>query len=385
MDGSWKLGRVAGIEVSIHSSWLIGFALFTWVLAQGLFAANYPGWAPVLYWLAGAGSALAIFASVLVHELGHSLMARRRGQEVHGITLLIIGGVSDLKAEPRTPGDEFVVAIVGPLTSFAIGALALAAGQLVPAGDGPVGAVLSYLGAVNIILGAFNLLPGFPLDGGRVLRSIVWRATGDLRRATELASYVGQGMALLLVLWGLGRLLNGEVFGGLWVIFLGWFLNGAAEATRLQQGLAEEFAGVLVADVLDPVPPLVGPDISVEEFVFEHVLRRGQRAVLVTMGDVLRGIVSVTDVKRVAQPHWTTTTLGQIMTPVPLKTVEPETDLNTALELLVRGSLNQLPVLSEGRVVGLLSRADVLRYLQLRQELHLRAVPGEPATSPVPR
>jgi Zn-dependent protease/CBS domain-containing protein len=385
MDGAWKLGRVAGIEVSIHSSWLIGFALFTWVLAQGFFAASYPGWTPALYWLAGAGSALAIFASVLVHELSHSLMARRRGQEVHGITLFIIGGVSDLKAEPRTPGDEFIIAIVGPLTSFAIGAVALAAGQLVPTGDAPVGAALSYLGAVNIILGAFNLLPGFPLDGGRVLRSIVWEATGDLRRATELASYVGQGMALLLILWGLGRLLSGEVFGGLWIIFIGWFLNGAAEATRMQQVLAEEFAGVRVASVLDPAPPLVSPDTTVQEFVLEHVMRRGRRAVLVTVGDELRGIASITDVKRVAQPHWATTTLGEIMTPVPLKTVEPDTDLNTALELLVSSSLNQLPVLDTGRVVGLLSRADVLRYLQLRRELHIRSLSGEPAASPAPR
>ncbi len=383
MEGSVKLGRIAGIEIGIHVSWLVAFVLVTLSLAQGFFPANYPGWGPATYWLVGIGSSLALFASVLVHELSHSLVARLRGEEVHSITLFIFGGVSNLKSEPEGPKDEFLIAIVGPLTSFALAAAAWLLARLVSAESAPLKAALDYLALINLVVGGFNLLPGFPLDGGRVLRSLVWATTRSLQRATAVASYVGQGIAYLLILTGLWELLGGNVLGGLWIAFIGWFLNGASEATRQQQTLAEAFRGVRVAALMDPAPILTRPDTSVQDFVFEDVVRRGQRAVLVVAGSELRGIVSITDAKKIAQHAWPTTTVGAIMTPAPLKTVSPDTHLSSALELLVSDGLNQLPVVQDGQVVGLLSRADVLRYLQLRQELLLSRLPVESRASSI--
>ena len=377
METSFRLGRIAGIEVGIHYTWFFAFALVTWSLAIGFFPANYPGWAPSTYWVVGILSALALFASVLVHELSHSLVALARGHGVHSITLFIFGGVSNLKAESEKPQDEFVISIVGPLTSFALAAVFWVLARAVPADGSPLDAALSYLAFINVLLGVFNLVPGFPLDGGRVLRSIIWAGTGSLRRATEIASYVGQGVGFLLMIWGVSRLLGGDLFGGLWTAFIGWFLNSAAETTRQQQVVTENLRGVQVATLMNPEPPIASPQMSVQEFVFDHVLRQGQRALLVADGGRLLGIVSITDAKELPHDAWTTTPVATIMTPVPLKTIGPDADLSSALQLLVDGTLNQLPVVQGGQVVGLLSRADVLRFLQLRAELNLAELPGQ--------
>ncbi|HLH23197.1 MAG TPA: site-2 protease family protein [Chloroflexota bacterium] len=381
MESSFKLGRLAGIEIGVHYTWLFAFLLVAWSLASGFFPANYPGWGLATYWVVGILAALALFASVLVHELSHSFVALARGQEVHSITLFIFGGVSNLKAESERPQDEFLISIVGPLTSFVLAAIFWAAHQLVGLGDSPLGAALGYLAIINLILGVFNLVPGFPLDGGRVLRSAIWAATGSLRRATDIASYVGQGVGFLLIFWGVARLLSGDFFGGLWTAFIGWFLNSAAETTRQQQVLSENLRGVRVAELMDPHPPTTPPDLTVTEFVTEHVLRRGQRALLVTEAGRLLGIVSITDAKELPQEAWATTPVARIMTPTPLKTIAPDADLNTALELLVDGGLNQLPVVQAGNVVGLLSRADILRFIQLRADLRLRHPPDAGARS----
>lgn len=371
MQGTLRLGRVAGIEIGIHSSWLVAAVLVAWSLAEGFFPANYPGWAPTTYWLVGSIAALALFASVLVHELSHSLVALALGHEVHSITLFIFGGVSSLKGEARRPRDEFLISVVGPLTSFALAAVFWAVLQAPLPGGAPVLAVLTYLALVNGALGVFNLLPGFPLDGGRVARSVIWAATGSLRRATQLASYLGQGIGFLLIFWGVYQVLTGTFLGGLWTAFIGWFLNNAAEATRQQQALREHLAGVRVAELMDPYPPVAEPSMSVEEFVYDHVLRRGRRALLVVDQGRLLGLVSVTDVREVPREAWVATPVASVMTPTPLKMVSPDADLSVALELLVDGGFNQLPVARDGQVVGLLSRADILRFLQLRDELDL--------------
>ena len=389
-----RLGQVAGIEIRVHYTWLFIFALVAWSLAQGYFPASQPGLDATTYWVLGAVAALALFASVLVHELAHSLVARARGLGVRSITLFIFGGVSSLQEEAGEAKDEFLVAIVGPLTSFLLAGACWAAfaalgpgGMAIPdtpgvpgspgtagapvaaAGSAPARAVFGYLAAVNLLLGLFNLLPGFPLDGGRVLRSIIWGVTGSLRRATQVASYAGQAIGFLLIFWGVSRMFGGAFLNGMWLAFVGWFLNGAAEAARRSQALTEDLRGVRVAALMDPQPATVGPDVTVEEFVFGQVLRRGRRAVLVTDAGRLLGIASITDAKEVPQPAWATTAVGEIMTPAPLKTVAPETDMSAALRLLVEGNLNQLPVLRGDQVVGLLTRADLLRALRLREEL----------------
>jgi Zn-dependent protease len=366
-----RLGRVAGIDVAIHYTWLFAFALIAWSLAAGFFPSTAPNLGTLTYWLLGIAAALALFASVLVHEFSHSLVALARGLRVHSITLFIFGGVSTIAGEAERALDEFLIAVVGPVSSFVLAGLFWVIGRA-PGLDGtPPGAFVGYLASVNLILGLFNLVPGFPLDGGRVLRSIVWASTGSLRRATQVASYVGQGFGFLLIFWGVARLLGGDVFGGLWTAFIGWFLNNGAESTRQQQALTEDLRGVGVAQVMDPRPATASPNMTVHEFVFDHVVRRGERALLVAEAGQLLGIVTITDARELPRELWDATPVRRIMSSVPLKTVPLDADLATALQLMVEDTLNQVPVVQAGRTVGLLRREDLLRYLQLRDKLHL--------------
>ncbi len=366
--------RLFGIPLQIHPSWLLAVALV--VLAVGQEADGLASGARFGRYAAGLALAALLFASVLVHELSHSFMARARGIGVDSITLFIFGGVSNLKTESEEPRDEFLISVVGPLTSFALAGLAWLADRALDPGSSPLGAVLGYLAMINLILGVFNLIPGFPLDGGRVLRSAIWGATGSMRRATDVAASVGQGVGFLLIFWGVSQVFGGSFLNGLWTAFIGWFLNNAAEASRRSVGARESLRGVRVETLMDREPPIVDPRLSVREFVFDSVLQRGQRAALLTEDGRLLGIASITDAKKVPQEAWAATPLGRIMTPAPLKTIAPETELSDALGLLVDGELNQLPVMQDGRLVGMLSRADVLRYLQLRDELRIRGLPG---------
>jgi Zn-dependent protease len=223
MKSSIRLGRAAGIDVGIHYTWLFAFALIAWSLAAGYFPSTAPALATTTYWLLGVAAALALFASVLIHEFSHSLVALARGLRVHSITLFIFGGVSNIAGEAERAIDEFLIAVVGPLSSFVLAGVFWAAGRTAVLDGTPLGAFIGYLASVHLILGLFNLVPGFPLDGGRVLRSILWASTGSLRRATQIASYVGQGFGFLLIFWGVSRLLGGDVFGGIWTAFIGWF------------------------------------------------------------------------------------------------------------------------------------------------------------------
>ncbi|HEX2036980.1 MAG TPA: site-2 protease family protein [Chloroflexota bacterium] len=373
---SITLGRVAGIAIGVHYTWLFIAALISWSLAQGYFPATYPGWSPATYWLAGIAAALALFASVLIHELGHSLVAISRGVPVISITLFIFGGVATMREEADSPGDEFLIAAAGPVTSFVLAGAFWAMSTVAPTGS-PAEAVTSYLAGLNGFLGGFNLLPGFPLDGGRVLRSIIWGVSGSLRRATQLATYVGQGIGFLMIFWGLSQALAGAFLNGLWIAFIGWFLNGAAEQTRQAQELKSELEGIGVAEVMDPQPAVATPSMSVEELVYHYVLRQGRRALPVVSGGQVVGLVSITDAREVPQADWRHTTVEQVMTRSPLKTVSPSTGLDTAMHLLVEGNLNQLPVVEGGVLVGMITRADILRYLQVRHVLGLRTAGRE--------
>ena len=260
MQGTLKLGTLAGIDIRVHYTWLFAFVLVAWSLAQGYFPTMDTGLGAGTYWLLGIVSALLLFGSVLVHELGHSLVAGARGLRVQSITLFIFGGVSSITSEATNARDEFLVAVVGPVTSLALAGLFWLVSQAVPPGTG-VFAVASYLAFTNLLLGAFNIVPGFPLDGGRVLRAILWAASGNMSRATRIASYVGQAVAFVLIGWGVSRLLGGDIFGGLWTAFIGWFLNGGAEASRQQQPTV--LSGVPVTTVMETSPAVAAPGLSV--------------------------------------------------------------------------------------------------------------------------
>ncbi|HWP30018.1 MAG TPA: site-2 protease family protein [Chloroflexota bacterium] len=369
MEGSYRLGRIAGIDVNIHVSWLLAFGLVTWSLAHSVFPANYPRWAPGTYWTLAVVAALLLFGCVLLHELSHSFVARALGLPVAGITLFVFGGVSTIQGEAEEPGDEFWMAFVGPLTSFALAALAWLLLRTLDGGRTPLAALLAYLADVNLLLGIFNLIPGFPLDGGRVLRSILWGVTGNLRQATRIAARVGQGVAYLFILGGIVLSFQGALLSGIWLVFIGWFLLNAAEASA-REGATPRLRRQPVGALLRTRPVVVPADLSVAELVEQYMLGQGARAVMVADDGRLVGLVSLTDVKRVPPSQWASTPLHAVMTPAAqLVVVTPESSLQEALARLAERDVNQLPVVRDGVLVGMLSRADVIQYLQLYQDL----------------
>lgn len=368
LSNSVRLFRILGIDVRVHVSWLIVFALVSWSLAVGYFPAVVPGVGDGQAWLLGVVAALLFFGSVLVHELSHSLVARSRGIGVESITLFIFGGVSTLRGEANRPGTEFLVAVVGPLTSLAIGGVSLLAGAELhlPAG---VAAVLGYLGLVNGLLGLFNLIPGFPLDGGRVLRSAVWRATGDVVRATRIAAAAGRLVALLFFIWGLVRVFDGDLIGGVWIAAIGWFLQSAAASSVEQLAVERAARDVRVRDIFRPGTFAVRPDDSIEDAIERVLLPNNLRSVPVANGRLL-GVLSVGDVGRVPRDLREHTPVAQVMSELDrLPTVRPDDSLRSALAVLAGTDAEEIPVVEDGRLVGLLSRADVLRAVQLREEL----------------
>lgn len=369
MEGALQLGRIAGIPIAVHSTWFVALALITLSLAHGFFPETYPGWNPATYWATGLVAALALFVSVLLHELSHAAVARRRGLRVDSITLFIFGGVARIRSEAETPRDEFLIAIVGPGASVLIGAAFWLAQLLVGGISAPVRAILDYLALVNVILALFNLLPGYPLDGGRVLRAIIWGATGSLARATVLSSYAGQGLAFVFIGLGVVQFFAGQLLSGLWIAFMGWFLHHAAEASRQQMVTQQSFSGVRVRDLMLPDPPTAGPDLPLQRFIGEYVIQRGLRALPVVDDGRVVGIVSISDVKGVPAGQWESMSIGEVMTRASLAAVRPNDDLTRALRLLAERDLNQLLVMEEERLLGLLSRSSIIRYLQLLHEL----------------
>jgi Zn-dependent protease/CBS domain-containing protein len=385
MRGSFTIGRIAGIEIGIHYTWLIIFFLIAWSLAAGLFPELYPGWSSSTYWVIGVISAFLLFISVLIHELCHSLVAIHRGMKVHSIVLFIFGGVSNLEGEPEKASVEFVMSIAGPLSSLALGGIFyLIKYALASSGDdsSPLFAVMNYMAFINILLAIFNILPGFPLDGGRVLRSIIWGATRSLKTATAVAGNVGRifGWALIalgiLLIFGVGFQIGSLVFQGLisgiWLIFIGWFLTSAADNAMRELSLKQALVGIHVKDVMDRTPECVSPATPVESIVHESFIQRGRRALPICTESGLVGIVTLADVKRLPQDRWANTPVQEIMTRNPLQSVDENDDLNNALTILGEKGLNQIPVMSGGHLVGLLSRADVIRYLQTKKELGIK-------------
>lgn len=376
MTSSFRLFRIAGIDVGVHPSWLVVFGLVTWSLATGYYPQVMRGADAGLYWLLGAISAVLLFAAVLVHELAHSLVARAQGLDARSITLFIFGGVSNLGGESPRPGVEFIVAIVGPLSSFALAGLAFLAATASPAGSAAE-AMFSYLAVVNAILGAFNLIPGFPLDGGRVLRSIIWRTTGSLRRATELAATAGTLVAYGFLVLGFVRVLNGDVLFGIWTAAIGWFLQAAAGASIQQVRIEEALRGTRVREILRPDPAAVPPSLSVADLIEDHLLPENRRAMPVVEGGRLAGIVTLGDIREVPPDRRATTPVGTVMGGRDsLVTVTPRASLTAALEALGRGDYEQVPVVEDGRLLGMLTRADVMRQLQLRDTLGLGSEDG---------
>jgi len=389
VKGSLRLGRIAGIEIGIHYTWLLALVLITWSLAEGFFPQASPGYNRGTYWIVGIVAALFLFLSVLLHELAHSLVAQARGISVRSITLFIFGGVSNLAEEAEKPSVEFAMAVVGPVTSLVLALVFWIIFQAVQPSSSLASffhfggwlpqkniaaASVYYLALINALLAAFNILPGFPLDGGRVLRSILWGTSGNLTRATNIAATVGRLFGWGFIAWGMFLVLfAGDWLGGLWIAFIGWFLSNAADASRQEVTLKEHLTGTRVKDIMYVGQESINPKTTVADVVYGIFQQRFRRAVPVCQDNRPVGIVTITDVKGLPQEKWAQTPVEQIMTREPLYSVSPEDDLNSAMKLIAQHDLNQVLVLSQGQCVGLLSRADIIRYLQLSQELRMKS------------
>lgn len=367
--GGVKIAEVWGIPIAVHPSWLVIFALFAWSLARGYFPIEYPGWDAATYWAVGAVTALLAFGSVLVHELGHSRVALRNGLPIRGITLFVFGGVAQIGREAATPGAEFRIAIAGPLTSFALAGLF--AGARVLAGEVDVVAAPAFwLARINATVALFNLLPGFPLDGGRVLRAIVWQKTGSFERATRAAALTGRVVANGFILLGILGVLRGNVMGGVWIALIGWFLENAARQTGAQVGAAALLRGVTIGQAMTRECPRVPGDMSLERLVHDEVLAAGRRCFFVVDADRLRGVLTLGDVKAIPRERWSVTPVEQAMTPLAkLASVTPRDDLLVALRTMDETGVGQLPVVEDGKLVGAVGREQVLRYIAARAEL----------------
>jgi Zn-dependent protease/CBS domain-containing protein len=361
------IGRVFGIPIDLDYSWFLIAALITWMLAVNYYPAEFKGGTSVEYWLMGAVTAVLFFGSIVVHELAHSWVALRYKIPVRRITLFIFGGVSQIAGEPASAGSEFLIAVVGPLTSFALAALFLFSEPFlvkVP----PALALAKYLALINGILGLFNLIPGFPLDGGRVFRAIVWGVNKNFRRATLIAASTGRFFGFLFIVSGVWQVLRGGVINGLWIAFIGWFLESAAGAQVQQQMVQGLLVGHKVSEAMGNSCAHVSGDTPLQKLVDEQVLTHGRRCFLVDQGGRAVGLLTLHNMKEIPRHSWTTITAAQSMVPLEkLSRTDPDAELWTAMERMGHDGVNQMPVMMGNNLVGVLSRGDIVKYLQTLQ------------------
>lgn len=377
MQAQVKLGRIAGISIGLHYSWFIIAILITLSLADHFHTVT-PPWSGTVVWSAAIVTGALFFAALLLHELAHSLVAKARGLRVRAITLFALGGVSQIESEASDAKSEFWIAIVGPVTSVAIGLVCLWVARLtgwLPGTEptAPAVAVLLWLGYINIMLAVFNMIPGYPLDGGRVLRAIIWGITRNADRSTQLASRVGQTVAFIFILLGVYRFFVGANFGGLWIAFIGWFLLDAARSSYAQVAIMTGLRGRRVTDIMERDCPTVEGYLSVQNFVDEYLLRTGRRCFIVVQNHNVTGLITPHEIKQVNRELWPQTSVQSVMRPLDqVRSVAADTSAIQALEIMTREDINQLPVLSNGRLEGVFSRAQVLRFLQTHAEMHGR-------------
>jgi Zn-dependent protease len=363
------IGRILGIPIGLDPSWFLIFVLLTWTLAASYFPTEFKNWPTAQYWVVGAVTAIMLFGSVVLHELGHSVIAMRYKIPVRNITLFIFGGVAQIGAEPPSAAAEFWIAIAGPIVSFALAALFNFL-QPIFTGIAPLLALAKYLAYINGTLALFNLIPGFPLDGGRVFRAIVWGITRNLRQATLIAANVGRAIAFVFILVGVWQLFQGNFGNGLWIAFIGWFLESAATAQIQQQTIMDLLAGHRVSEVMSRSCVSAPADSTIQELIDRHILGQGQRCLVIMRNGSVAGLLTVHHVSEVPRDKWTAVTAAEVMTPLEsVKWVPPDTELQSAFQEMDRDGVNQLPVMEGGRVVGMLSRGDIVSYLQILHRL----------------
>jgi Zn-dependent protease/predicted transcriptional regulator len=371
MGGQIQIGRVFGIQLGLHFSWLVIAVLVTLSLA-GHFSTVNEAWGAALIWTTAIITGLLFFATVILHELAHALVAKMRGLPVRSITLFALGGIALIDKDADDPLTEFLVGIAGPLMSVMIGALCLLAALVlgwspetqVIAPSTPFLSALVWLGYINIVLAVFNMIPGYPLDGGRVLRAIIWRVTGNVNRSTRTAARIGEFVAIFFIVWGVLQFLFGVSFGGLWLALIGWFLLNAAKASYAKIPVTKILSPLCVGEVMRRDCDTVSGDIDLQAFVNRHLLKTRNRYYFVTENNRPAGMISAQQVKKIPCAEWSTKTVGQVMSTLDdLEIVAPQMPVAKAYETMMNAEVNQLPVGCNDQLAGIITRDDILTDL----------------------
>ena len=368
MGSAFNLGKVFGIQLRLHYTWFIIFVLVTVSLAWQVFPSFYPGWSQSLYWAIGIVTSLLFFASVIAHELAHSLVARVKGVPVKSITLFVFGGVAQITKEAAKPGDELRIAAAGPICSVAIAGLCYLLSVLMQGISAPVVAMAYWLAQVNLLLAVFNLIPGFPLDGGRMFRSALWRFTGNYQRSTRIATRVGRGVGYTFIGGGIVLMFVFQQWlGGMWLAFIGWFLENAASTSYKQSELREALRRLTATQVMTTDCPVVTSDATVNQIVRHYISSGGCALFLVADEGGLSGTLTLHNLKSIPQQKWDTTRAREVMTPVDtVKVAQSDQDALSILMDMEEGNINQMPVVSGGRVIGLVTRDNLVKLLHSR-------------------
>lgn len=367
---SFRVGRIFGFEIRIDLSWFIIVALIVWSFSVGVFPQAVPGLSPAVYLAMGVCGALLFFASLLAHELSHSVVATRKGIVVEGITLFVFGGVARTRSEATSPGDEFAIAGVGPLASVVIG-VALWGGAILLTGilHPAVIAVLHYLGFLNLLLAAFNLLPGFPLDGGRVFRSIVWKVTGDLDRATRIATTAGAWLGLAFMALGGFAVLEGD-FGGLWLAFIGWYLRNAAKMSWRQHSLRSTLGDVRAGEAMSPAPEAVPAEMTLDHLMHDVLLHSRHVAFPAMAGGSPVGVVTLQQLRGVPRQTWANVRVSDVMMPLDRTlVVSPDATMVEVMERMQNSADRRILVVDGGELVGIISAFDIAHWLERVRQL----------------
>jgi CBS domain-containing protein len=371
MEISIRIGKISGIEIKINYSWLLIYALLTWSIAANYLPSQFPDKSGTFYWSIGAISALALFTSVLIHELAHSWVAQSNEMGIRSITLHFFGGVSELEDESKTPGIEMRMAAVGPITSLIIGVVLV--GTYTVLGEGVpdfLRAVLQYSGFTNLGLAFFNTIPAFPMDGGRVLRAFLWRRNNDILKATRWARTISIGISFVFMFLGFASLFIGAFGNGLWLVVLGIFLRGAAEAEMSHTIISKALGDLKIKDIMTKDVIGIEPDLSLETAVTEYFQKYKHNGFPVVDDGELVGIVTDQDVREVDSDRRGVTSIADVMRPRgEVITVEPDDVASDALLKMARNDVGRLPVMEGGKMIGIVTRSDFTRSIKMKTQL----------------